>query len=175
MDNSPIEKLFLDCKAILNFLETSNQLSLRNDVHNIVNRYLVLATGSYFEERIINILLDFVSKASRGNKLVFEFLKNKSFKRQYHTFFEWESTNANSFFGLFGKDFLDYMRLEVEKNERLKLAIKNFIQMGALRNSLAHTNVGSVILEKTADETYAQYLSAEEFIVFFQRKLLERT
>lgn len=172
MDNSPIDKLYSETKAILDFFVENNELSFRSDIDNMFKRYLLLASGGYFEEYITNIIVDFVSQNTNGNKLVIEFVKNKGVERQYHTYFDWESNNANKFFGLFGGEFSKKVVNEIKDKEDLKVAIKDFIQIGAARNLLAHTNVTSANLDKTTEETYAQYKSAEKFVHFFKEQLL---
>ncbi|MDP3042136.1 MAG: HEPN domain-containing protein [Candidatus Omnitrophota bacterium] len=171
MDNSPIDKLYFETKSILDFLERNNELSFKSDIDNMFKRYLLLVSGGYFEECITNILLNLVSK-NVDNKLIIEFLKNKGIKRQYHTYFDWESINANQFFSLFGEEFKEKMSQEVNNKETLKVSIKDFIQIGHARNLLAHKNATLVNLDKTSEETYAQYKSAEEFISFLQEQLL---
>lgn len=172
MDNSPIDKLYTESKAILDFFTNNNELSFKSDMDNILKRYLLLAAGGYFEECIKNILINFISKGTSNNKLIIEFLRNAGMERRYHTYFNWNSTNANQFFSLFGEEFKDKMIQEINADEIIKTSIADFIQIGSVRNLLAHTNVNSIGLDKTTEDTYSQYKSAQKFVIFLEKKLL---
>lgn len=173
MDNSPIDKLYAESKAVLDFFANNNETSFKSDMDNILKRYLLLASGGHFEECIKNILINFVTRGTNSNKLIIEFLRNAGMERRYHTYFNWDSTNANQFFALFGDEFKNKMIQKVNADATLKTSMADFIQIGSVRNSLAHTNVNSIGLDKTTEDTYAQYQSAQKFVIFLEKQLLE--
>jgi len=96
--------------------------------------------------------------------LVGEFIKNKAITRQYHTYFHWDSRNANAFFGLFGESFKVFMKQKVDDDPNLDSAIKAFMSIGLERNRLVHQDFGNFVLEKTAADIYEQYRIALKFV-----------
>ena len=56
----------------------------------------------------------------------------------YHTWFKWDDTNANQFFGLFGSEFKLAMNNRVKESEELRTSIRAFLEIGNERNRLVH-------------------------------------
>ena len=102
--------------------------------------------------------------SSNGNLLIEEFVNNKAISRQYHTLFQWESGNANSFFGLFGSDFKTYMKKKVKEDDVIADSIKAFLEVGNDRNRLVHQNFGAFTLDKDAKEIFELYQKARPFV-----------
>ncbi len=125
---------------------------------------LVLASASYFEHRISSCVLEFVQECAKGNDLVVGFVKNKAISRQYHTWFKWDDSNANQFFGLFGSSFKQAMTERVKASEELRLSIRAFLEVGNERNKLVHQDFASFPLEKTLDEIYSLYRQSLLFV-----------
>ena len=125
---------------------------------------LLIAAGSYFEYRIASCVLDHVSARSTGSVLVLSFFRNKAVNRQYHTWFKWDESNANAFFGLFGADFKRAMVDRVAKSDPLAESVRAFLEIGNERNKLAHQDFASFPLEKTMDEIYGLYGRALLFV-----------
>ena len=59
-----------------------------------------------------------MGEISNKNELLVSFVNNKAISRQYHTYFSWKDTNANSFFGLFGDIFSNFIKQEVRNSEQ---------------------------------------------------------
>ena len=57
-------------------------------------------------------------------------VRNKAVSRQYHTWFEWRGSNANSFFGLFGSDFRDFMKARIRRDGDLDDSVARFSSSG---------------------------------------------
>lgn len=112
---------------------------------------LVMAAASYFEHCLSMCVLDFVQERAAGNGLVVGLVKNKAVSRQYHTWFKWDDTNANQFFGLFGTSFKQMMSDRVKASDELRLSIRAFLEIGNERNKLIHQDFASFHLEKTLD------------------------
>lgn len=125
---------------------------------------LVLASASYFEHRISSCVLEFVQECAKGNDLVVGFVKNKAISRQYHTWFKWDESNANQFFGLFGSSFKQAMTERVNASEELRSSIRAFLEVGNERNKLVHQDFASFALEKTLDEIYSRYRQSLLFV-----------
>ena len=163
MNESRIDRLYSEGKALLDFLSEHKEYSFRNDADNVLKKNLLMAAASYFEKEIQNIILGFIAECSKNNILIVEFTKNKAIKRQYHTYFDWDAINANAFLGLFGKEFKDAVIKDVGGNEELKNSIKNFMELGQMRNMLTHNDFASYSLDKDMTEVYMMYKSARQF------------
>ncbi|MHB1665430.1 MAG: HEPN domain-containing protein [bacterium] len=160
-----IYKIYKNYKENSKFLDDNKNISLLTDYIDNLSKTLLLCIASYFEEEIKAI----VHKAlNADNKLILkEFLENKALDRQFHTFFDWKANNANKFFKYFGSEFSCYMTSKVENDEdkiNLKLAIKDFIEIGSQRNQLVHGNYATFSNSYTVDEIYNKYKSACDFI-----------
>lgn len=92
------------------------------------------------------------------------FVKNKAVSRQYHTWFKWDDSNANQFFGLFGSEFKQMMTDRVKASDELRISIRAFLEVGNERNKLVHQDYASFALEKTLDEIYSLYRQALNFV-----------
>lgn len=165
-----VDRLYKDFREIISYLEKEGEISFRSNVDENFRKSLLLAAASYFEERIVEDLIDFF--ITNSHELGVEFIKNKAIKRQYHTFFNWDGNNANQFFSLFGTQFKTFMNTEVANDENLELGIKAFLEIGRERNRLVHQNFGAFYLEKTADEIYQLYNQALNFVNALPNKFL---
>ena len=159
---SAVDRLYSDFSLMLEQIDDA-EVSLLNSAEEIFQKSLYVAIGSYFEQRITNYILEFMSKASGDNALVTEFVRIKGVTRQYHTFFDWDRANANGFFGMFGQEFKDYMVEYVKDNAEYGDAIRAFLEVGNVRNEVAH-DFGSVNLTKTVSEIYDRYKQALVFV-----------
>jgi hypothetical protein len=123
-----------------------------------------LAAASYFEHSLNQDILAFVNEASYQNRILLSFVKNKALSRQFHSLFDWDSSNANKFFALFGEEFKSFMNVELQRNDPLASSVKAFLEIGRERNRLVHQDFGSYSLEKTAEEIYELYRNALDFV-----------
>jgi hypothetical protein len=163
-DPTVIDGLYEDAKAIIKTLEQSAEVSLQIVVGDQFRKVLLLAAASYFEHRVSNAVLDFVREKSGGSALVLNFVRNKAVSRQYHTWFNWNDSNANQFFGLFGSEFRTAMTGKVNASNDLRTAIQAFLELGSERNKLIHQDYATFPLEKTLEEIYESYRSALTFV-----------
>ena len=90
---------------MIDYLETNKEISLKIVADDNLKKVLLLSAASYFEDEIKDIILSFVEKNSNDNSMIKSFVKNKAVERQYHTYFDWGTGNANRFFSLFGEEF----------------------------------------------------------------------
>src|ERR1700753_3459637 len=135
--STPIDRLYAESIAVINALGNSEP-SLTVAAGDNFRKILILACASYFEHRISTCVLDFVREHANGSNLVVGFVKNKAIARQYHTWFRWEESNANQFFGLFGSDFRQMMGERVKASEELRASIHAFLEVGNERNKMIH-------------------------------------
>lgn len=173
MEPSVVDRLYRDNRDLLDYLQRNGEISYQVEVDSNFRKTLLLSAASYFESIVKDILLEFFKEQTNNSDIVLSFIENKAIERQYHTYFNWEGNNANSFFGLFGEGFRDFMRIEVRTNKQLDDSIRAFLKLGNTRNQLVHQNFASFTLESTADEIYQLYQQAAYFIDVLPLKLRE--
>ena len=170
-----VDRLQDEFSGLITVLDKAGEISLRSTADDNLRKVLLMATASYFEHRMTDAVLSFVSKMTNDHPLITSFVRNKAVSRQYHTWFNWDAKNANSFFGLFGDRFRDFMKQKVKNDDELDASIRAFLELGSDRNRLVHQDFGSFSLEKTSEEIYAQYCRAMTFIDAFPKALGEFT
>ena len=166
MDGAPstvVDRLHQNFAGLLWVLDEVGEVSLRTVADENFRKSLLLAAASYFERRMTDTVLTFVEDATNRNVLVAELVRNKAVSRQYHTWFQWDQNNANSFYALFGSDFRAFMKRKVVDDE-LDDAVRAFLELGRERNRLVHQDYGVFVLEKTTAEIHALYCRAMNFV-----------
>lgn len=164
MPGTVVDVLHEDFSALLSVLDEADEVSLRAVADDNFRKSLLLAAASYFERRMTDAVLSFVDDAANSNLLVTALVRNKAVSRQYHTWFQWEAGNANSFFGLFGSGFRDFMKSRIREDDDLDDAVRAFLEIGRERNRLVHQDFGAFPLEKTTEEIHALYRRALRFV-----------
>ncbi|MEW6132704.1 MAG: HEPN domain-containing protein [Pseudomonadota bacterium] len=160
---TPVDRLYDESASVIRALGLSEP-SLAVAAGDSFRKALVLAAASHFEHRVSSCVLEFIQERANGSGLVVAFVKNKAVSRQYHTWFKWDDTNANQFFGLFGSEFKQMMGERIKASEELKSSIRAFLEIGNERNKLVHQDFASFSLEKTLDEIYALYRQSLPFV-----------
>ncbi len=163
MDQTVVDRLYADFIALIDLLGSAEP-SLKIFAEDNLRKALLLASASHFEHRVKNDLIALTRDLTPGSDLLVEFVKAKAIERQYHTYFQWGSRNANSFFGLFGAEFKSFMKERLDSDAALADSIRAFIELGNDRNRLVHQDYGSFSLEKTAEEIFALYQKATLFV-----------
>lgn len=156
-------------KEVADHFEKNNDISTKNIIDNTFKKVLVLSIASYFEDKIKTIIIEHIEFNS-DSELIKNFVKNTGLERKYHSYFSWDKNNANTFLGLFGDSFKTDIDFEIKK-EPLKSSIKDFMELGRLRNELVHKNFAAFSIEKTPDEIYSLYLKADYFVSYLSEKL----
>lgn len=173
MIDSIVDALYSDFENLIAYLESTGEISFKCLTDENFKKNLVLSSASYFETKLTTQLIDYFESKAPNSVEVKEFLANKALARQYHTFFDWNSNNANSFFGLFGNEFKKFMTDKIKSDETLKKSIADFIELGRERNRLVHQNFCGYSVEKTAKEIFELYISSKYFILGFPSYLNE--
>lgn len=164
MPATVVDDLHESFAGLLSVLDEAGEVSLRAVADENFRKSLLLAAASYFEHRMTDTVMSFVEDATNRNVLVAALVRNKAVSRQYHTWFQWEGSNANSFFGLFGSDFRDFMRQRVKTDDELDGSVRAFLELGRERNRLVHQDFGTFPLEKTTQEIHTLYMRAMLFV-----------
>ena len=157
-----IKKIYEDYQEYSSYLQTEGQISFVSDYRNIFSKTLLLSVASYFEEEIKQIIHKILLTSELN--ILEEFIKNKALNRQYHTLFSWKENNANSFFAFFGKKFKDFMKKQVDSDEKLKSSIQDFLLLGRTRNELVHGNYAIFNIDMTVEEIFHKFESSLIFI-----------
>jgi hypothetical protein len=173
MSPTIIDRLHTEYSDLLDLLEKSNEPSLRSAADDSLRKALLLASASYFEKRMTDAVLQFVQECTSHTHVLPFLVKSKVISRQYHTWFDWNCKNANTFFKLFGQTFSDQMKEIVNANEDLKASIAAFMEVGSERNRLVHQDFGSYSLEKTTQEVFGLYSRALAFVDWFPAAIRE--
>ncbi|MEY8021903.1 HEPN domain-containing protein [Muriicola sp. SD30] len=168
-----IDNIYNNNTDLIKFLEDQKQVSFKIDAEQNFKKGLLLSIASLFESRLMDIIESFFIKNTKNNTMAIEFVKSKGLKRQYHTFFNWNSANANTFFALFGKKFKDQMVAKVKSDAKFDTGVKSFITLGELRNRLVHKNFAEFNIEKTANEIYNEFKQALYFVDQIEKELMK--
>ncbi|MBF0550076.1 MAG: hypothetical protein HQK60_06035 [Deltaproteobacteria bacterium] len=168
----PVVRLYEEAKEIIQTLKETN-VSLALTAADRFRKDLLLAIASHFEHRMCDCVLEYIKERASGSVLVENFVQNKAITRQYHTWFNWESKNANQFFGLFGAEFKDTMKNRLAESDDLNSAVRAFLEVGNERNRLVHQDYATFSMDKTLEEIYDLYLKALRFIEYLPQALRE--
>ena len=171
MQDTVIDSIVADNKLLTSYLERAEEWSMRSTVDGSFRKVLLMSAASYFEFHICASIVQIFSDKTNGWEPVGAFTKNKGISRQYHSFFNWDGRNANSFFALFGPGFKQRMENQVKNAPALQASVKSFLELGELRNGLTHLNFANYPLDKTVDEIYVLYQEANLFVETFLTNL----
>ncbi len=168
-----VDKAFADFRTAAQLMEQHGELSLRSTLDDLFRKSILMAAASYFEHRVSKSVYQFSQDRAQADTLLPSLIRNRVISRQYHSWFDWDRNNANTFFSMFGDDFKAYMNALLENYESLGGSIRAFIEIGRDRNRLAHQDYASFTLEKTADEIFRLYQVALPFVELIPHALVE--
>ncbi|MCK9402877.1 MAG: HEPN domain-containing protein [Chitinophagaceae bacterium] len=187
---NPVEQIKFEYDALVEYL-TTKQPSLLNDLNKNFRKVLLLSAGSYFENQITTILINFVREKSNNDSRIISFLEKQAISQKYHTLFSWgerdkpesPGKNANTFFKLFGDNFKVQIDIDIKSQntdtpaqtadkKNLNESIEAFIEIGHLRNILVHSNFAAYNYDqKTTEEIFSLFKKAEPFLTYLIGKL----
>ncbi len=169
-----IDEQYKSGNLLIDYLKSQQEITFFTEAENSFRKTILLSSASFFEKEISNTVIEFAKSHTDNNELVIEIIKQKAVSRQYHTYFNWESANANAFFGLFGGEFKTRMSQRVKEDEDLDKAIKSFLEIGRERNRMVHQNFAEVVIDKTAEEIYKLYQGSLYFIDTVRNELIKK-
>lgn len=167
-----VDRLHGEAAAIVEKLQATEP-SLAVAAGDSLRKGLLLAAASHFEKSLSETVLEYVGERSPGDPKVVELVRRKAVHRQYHTWFDWDQTNANQFFAMFGRRFKDEMSAKVKADGALTESIRAFLRLGQLRNQLVHEDYASHYLDLTLEEIHGLYQGALPFVESFGAHLRE--
>jgi len=172
VDNTEIDAFYETHQALYGYLLAQREVSFANESNNNFRRSLVLAIASYFEHQVMAIMRALPLKHASGHPFICALIEQKAIAHQYHTYFEWDGSNANKFFRLFGADFRDAVKASIQADREIDASVKAFLELGDLRNRLVHLNYVTFDVDKTPEDIMSRYRLALGFIAFLRSRLL---
>lgn len=165
-----------DYQEIKELLLRQSELSFQATIDAHFRKTFLISCASYHETYVQEILTHFLQSATTDSRVI-AFGQAKGIKRQYHTYFVWDDNgktpnSINSFLGLFGAEFKDSVSKEIASDEDLKSGMRAFLEIGNLRNQMAHQNLLLFNLEKTFDELIELNKRALHFLEFLKGKFI---
>jgi hypothetical protein len=165
MPPSPVvASLYREHRELLSYLQENGQLSFSNTTEGTLPKILLLAAASHLEKELQDLIISYFTDVTGDCKPAVSFVNRKAISRQYHTFFDWDKGNGNAFFALFGEDFKTAVNQKIRDDPALAQSVRDFVQLGSMRNQLVHQNYAAFTLEKTSEEIWNFYESACSFI-----------
>ena len=164
-----IDRLVERHRQISASLETQNQISLKSYADDEFRKVLVLSIASYFEHEIVDAVSRLAESAN--SEQVENLIKSKAIARQYHTYFDWESRNANRFLSLFGRNFRNDVSREIRADRSLEEGCESFLTLGRTRNRLVHGNFAEFGLDYALEEIVDLYGKALRFVAYLSERI----
>ena len=159
-----VDTIYTDFKDAAGVLSASNELSLQIMLESNLRKTLLLSAASYFEYTLSREVAAFTQEVTGGNGLIGALVQAKAISRQYHSWFDWEKSNANKFFSMFGQTFKDHMTVRLAADAALAEGVKAFMELGRERNLLVHSDYASYLINKNPEEIYLLYQQASVFV-----------
>ena len=99
-------------------------------------RIIVISSISFFEQEIYEIIKE-TYKTNKNSTL--EPFIDRITQRKYHQLFEFNTSNINKFYSLFGEEFKKWCQKK-EVEDGMSESIAGFVLLNRLRNKLVHEN-----------------------------------
>lgn len=165
-----IKKSIDDYQNLKKILLETGELTYELFTTDIFRKYLLISCASLFENQIQELISKFV-EAQTSSEMLKSLIKHKVIERQYHTYFDWKDKSANSFYKLFGAEFLEKVKFECSNNN-LKKQERAFLEIGVERNLMVHENFLGYQLNKTVDEISELFLDALKYLEFLESVII---
>ena len=158
-----VERIMTELQSIEKILEKHAGPSDLDAFRDNSAKVLLLAAASYFERTVCETILR-ECKSKSNSVIVSEFVKTQALERRYHTLFDWDKSNANKFFKLFGRKYADWVKEKVSHSDEIRGQIKDFLDVGQSRNKLVHNNYATFYLDNTYSEIWEKFEQALKFV-----------
>ena len=167
-----IEAFYKAHTDLIEFLIENGQPTFASDTTDNFRRSLVLAVASFFETEISAIVRALPARHADGNAFLTALVDQKAVTRQYHGYFDWDKTNANKFFSMFGPEYKAACQKKVEAEPDFQAGVRAFLSLGDTRNRIAHLNYVEFTVDKTPNDIITEFRSAMKFVDYVRSTLL---
>ena len=161
------------CDDIVALVGQCEDITFAAETNALLQKVFAIGAASEFEVELCLRIKEFVNRASSGNARLVSFVDKASVSRHYHSWFDWDATNANKFFSLFGIEFRNYMRALLDADEQLHNGERAFMKIGGYRNKIVHEDFLSFSFDKTVSEMEGLYQNATLFVELFPKVLID--
>ncbi len=160
-----IKKSFDEINSLQNKLMSMNDLTTWTNFEPIFRKNLLLSCASYYESCVYNKIKQLFTNSNHSKVHLTEFTMN-SLNRRYHTLFDWNGNNTNSFLKLFGDEKKNKIRIKIESDMKIKSGEKHFIEIGNRRNILVHNNFSIATVDLSINDIYNHHKEIIRFLDF---------
>jgi hypothetical protein len=160
-----IKKSYEDILLFQDKLISMNDLSTWTNFEPIFRKNLLLSCASYYEFFVYKNIERIYKSLSKSKKHLCEFTVN-SLNRRYHTLFDWDNKNTNSFLRMFGEEKKNQVRKIIDSSEDILEGEKLFLEIGNKRNILVHTNYCNATVNISLSDIYSHHISIIKFLNF---------
>lgn len=167
-----VEQLYADCQRLVDTLNAQYLISDAAFANDLARKALAVAAASAFESDITALLESFADQVTSGNDYCSSLIRTRIVARQYHQLFDWKTTSAGGFFANFGKEARKFYDDSVRADALLGQAVRDFLDLGNLRNEIVHIDFSTYAMNKTIQDIITQYRSARRFLNFLEKFLL---
>ncbi len=133
------------------------ELSLIKDT---LDKDATIAAGSFCETFVSNVISGAFEHVERGLRY---FVGRQAIERKFFQWFDFNGSNANGLFALFGPDLAVEFKNTVQAEE-LSDPIRAFLQLCRARNDLVHNNYVAADTTFTVADIHANVVSASRFL-----------
>ena len=172
MSAASIEAFYKSHTDLVEFLLENGQPTFASDTTDNFRRSLVLAVASFFETEISAIVRTLPARHAAGNAFLTALVDQKAVTRQYHGYFDWEKTNANKFFSMFGPEYKAACQKKVDAEPDFQAAVRAFLSLGDTRNRIAHLNYVEFTVDKSPNDIIDDFRRAQAFVDYVRSSLL---
>jgi hypothetical protein len=165
-----IEDYYASQKEALRYLVSQNEISLANGIEGTLAKTLIIATASFFEDFLTQVVIDHIQDNAKDRTVV-EFCKIGAIEQKYHTWFEWKTATATKFFRLFGEPVKAKAADRLRVDPELVDAVTSFMFLGSQRNLIVHRNMLAYTLSDTSDEVIEKSRRALKFVNYVADEL----
>ncbi len=165
-------------KSLMSGTENGGEILKPDDLlllDNIMTKYLLIASASYFESSILDDIRHFLNDSfKQNNKHLVQFFNASILDRGFTSLFDWgrrERGDINAFLRkFFGRDSSEAEQIEksISEREDLQGSILNFYKVILMRNKIIHNNMHKAEIRYTLEEVVKYYRNSKVFVDNFR-------
>lgn len=156
---SEVDRIRAELLSLREIIHKTDSMSDINAFEAFAAKTLLMAAASYFEKRICDDILQ-IAETFGTNAIFVNFIEKQALSRKFHTMFNWDARNINSFLGLFGDEFKKTCSDEIKNSEIRLQSIRDFIFINSYRNLLVHNNFSTFNLNVSFEDIWNKFESA---------------